>query len=200
MEKRTIRIIEEKRVYDGYNKIDEALIEDSSGDGNISQYVRQKIVRPDAVTGLIYNIDTECVVLVKQHRYPTQKGKRIGFTYEAVAGKIDKQGEDPKQTFIRECLEETGYKLKEKNVEFCFWCFSSPGYSTERVHYFIATARNKDRVLGAGGGVKDDNENIEVCEIHYLQFRSMMDTMEDAKTKLLAYEAHYKNLFDRNNN
>lgn len=197
MKKRTVKILEEKRVYDGYTKVDEALIEDTLEDGSISQYTRQKITRPNAVTGLIYNVDTECIVLVKQHRYPTQKGKRSGFTYEAVAGKIDESDSDPKETFMRECLEEVGYKLKDKNVEFCFSCFASPGYSTERIYYFIATAKNKDKVAD-GGGVKNENENIEVCEIHYLQFRSMMDTMEDTKTKLLAYEAHHRGLFDRN--
>ncbi len=196
MKKRTIEIIEEKRVYDGYTKVDEALIKDTLDDGTVSHYTRQKVTRPDAVTGLIYNTDTECVVLVKQHRYPTQKGKRMGFTYEAVAGKMDKEKESPTDTFIRECLEETGYLLKEKNVKYCFWCFASPGYSTERVHYFLATTTNKDKIKNSGGGVESENENIEVCEIHYLQFRSMMDTMEDTKTKLLAYEAHYRNLFD----
>lgn len=197
MAKRIVEIKDEKRVYNGHLKIDEAVIKDTNEKGEVSTYKRQKISSCDAVTGLIYNTDTESVVLIKQYRYPTHKNKRDGFIYEAVAGKIDKEGEDPKNTFIRECLEEVGYKLKEKNVEFCFRCYPTPGYSTERIYYFLATATNKDKVKGAGGGIKSEHENIEICEIHYLQFRSMMDTLEDTKTKLLAYEAHHRKLFDR---
>jgi hypothetical protein len=65
------------------------------------------------------------------------------------------------------------------------------------MYYFLATATEKDRIKNAGGGIRDEDENIEICEFHYLQFRSMMDYMDDAKTKLLAYEAHYKKIFDK---
>ena len=196
MSKNKIEIITEERVYSGYTKIDEALIKETSENGDCNTYKRQKVVRADAVTGLIYNTDTECVVLVRQYRYPVQTERKTGFIYEAIAGKID-SGENPLKAFIRECFEEVGYNLKEKNVEYCFDCYATPGYSTEKLHFFLATATNKDKVNGAGGGLETENENIEVCEFHYLQFKSMMDTMEDAKTKLLAYEAHYRNLFDR---
>lgn len=196
MSKREIKILEEKRVYDGYTKIDEALIQDTLENGNSSTYTRQKVVRADAVVGLIYNQDTESVVLVKQFRYPTKSLKKDGFIYEAVAGKID-SGEEPIDAFIRESFEEVGYKIKKKNVEFCFSAFATPGYSTEKLYYFLATVKDKDKVKNAGGGVKNEDENIEICEFHYLQFRSMMDYMDDSKTKLLAYEAHYKKLFDR---
>lgn len=129
---RTVKIIKEKMVYDGYTKVDEAHIEDTLENGIIQNYVRQKVVCPDAVAGLIYNVDTECVVLVKQYRYPTHTKKRNGFIYEAPAGKID-PGEDPKATFLRECFEEVGYKLKEENVELCSSCYVTPGYSTEKI-------------------------------------------------------------------
>jgi len=196
MQKRQIKILKEERVYDGYTKVDEALIEDTLENGNVSTYKHQKVVRADAVAGLIYNTDTECVVLVKQYRYPTQTKHKSGFIYEAVAGKIDLD-ENPKQAFIRECFEEIGYKIDEKNVECCCCCYASPGYTTEKIHYFLATVTKKDKIKNAGGGLKEENENIEICEFHYLQFKSMMDTIEDAKTKLLSYEAHYKKLFDR---
>jgi ADP-ribose pyrophosphatase len=196
MSKRTVKIIKEKRVYDGYTKVDEAHIEDTLENGSVQNYARQKVIRPNAVAGLIYNVDTECVVLVKQYRYPTHTKKRNGFIYEAPAGKID-PGEDPKTAFLRECLEEVGYKLKEENVELCFSCYVTPGYSTEKIFFFLATVSNKDKIKNAGGGLQIEHENIDVCEIHYLQFKSMMDTLEDAKTKMLAYEAHYKKLFDR---
>ena len=56
---------------------------------------------------------------------------------------------------------------------------------------------NKDKIVREYNGEKKENEDIEVVELHYLQFRSMMDSdIKDSKTKLLAYESHYRNLFD----
>ena len=196
MSKREIKIIEEKRVYDGYTKIDEALIQDTLESGKTSTYTRQRVVRFDAVVGLIYNRDTENVVLVRQYRYPAQSINESGFMYEAVAGKID-AGEEPIDAFVRESLEEVGYKLEKENVEFCFSVFATPGYSTEKMYYFLATAFEKDKVENAGGGVENEDENIEIYEIHYMDFIGMMDSLNDTKTKLLAYEAFYKRLFNR---
>lgn len=194
--KRTVKIAGEARVFNGYTKVDKALIEDVLESGKVDKYSREKVVRPDAVTGLIYNTDTETVVLIRQYRYPTHSDKRSGFIYEAIAGKIDND-EDPQVAFKRECLEEVGYKLKNKNIQFCSWHFATPGYSTEKLYFYLAKATNKDKI-NKGGGVKGEHEHIEVCEFHYLQFKSMMDDMEDLKTKFLAYEAHYRKFFEKN--
>jgi nudix-type nucleoside diphosphatase (YffH/AdpP family) len=193
--KRKADKIKEENVYNGYLKIEEASIKYTDEQGKESIYSRQKIKTHDAVAGLIYNIDTESFVLVKQYRYPVHTDIRNGFIFEAIAGKIDGK-EEPEKAFIRECKEEVGYDVKEKNLIYCNWSYSSPGYSSERIHYFLATVTNKDKIKGAGGGIKDENEDIEIIEIPYLIFKSNMDSLEDAKTKLLAFEAHYRKLFD----
>jgi hypothetical protein len=59
----------------------------------------------------------------------------------SIAGYDDDIREAGAEQFIRESFEEVGYKLKEKNVEHCFSRFTTPGYSTERVHYFLAIAK-----------------------------------------------------------
>ena len=193
--KKTAEIITEENQYNGYLKVDKATIKHISKDGIISTYSREKLRTSDAVAGLIYNKDIDSVVLVEQHRYPVQTNLRSGFIYEAVAGKIDDK-EEPKKAFIRESLEEVGYRIQDKNIIYCNWCYMSPGYSSERIHFFLATVTNKDRVE-AGGGIKDDNENIEVHEISYLVFKGMEEYMEDAKLKILFHEAHRKKLFDK---
>ena len=132
--------------------------------------------------------------MVKQYRYPTHKGKSDGFIYEAVAGKID-DGEEPIQSFIREVEEEAGYKIKEKNVTYCNWCYMSPGYSTDRIHLFLATVTKKDK-KNKGGGKEGENEFIDVEEIPYLLFESLADSsIKDAKTKLLSFEARVRKFF-----
>jgi nudix-type nucleoside diphosphatase (YffH/AdpP family) len=191
-----VNVLGEKIVYDGYISVIEASLQECCKSSNSTTYKRQKVLMPNSVCGLIYNTDTECVVLVKQFRYPIKSKINDGFIYEVVAGTM-KENEDPRETFIRESFEEVGYVLDRKNVELYSCCYIAPGYSTEKMYYFIATATNKNKKKGAGGGLASENENIEICEIHYLQFKSMMDTLEDAKTKFLAYEAHFKKIFDK---
>jgi len=185
-----IKILSETPVFQGYTKVYEAKIQEN---GN-SVYTREKVLRPDAAVGLIYNTETESVVLIKQFRYPTFSETNDGYLIEAIAGVVDK-GENPKQTFIRESFEEAGYKLEEKDVVFCFSCFATPGYSTEKLHYFLATATNTNKIKNAGGGLESENENIEVVEIHKTQFKIMINSFQDSKTKLLALEAYCRNFF-----
>lgn len=191
-----ISIIKEEKKYDGFLKIYEATIEEKIKD-KVQIYNREKLVRKNAVTGLLYNTDSESVIFVEQYRYPVSSDKKSGYIFESIAGLID-EGYTPTQTFIKESLEEVGYKINEKNIQLCFSCYSSPGYSTEKVYYFLAKVKNKDKVKNAGGGVQEEGENIRICEFHYLEFKSMMEYIEDAKLKLLFYEAHYKNFFDDN--
>jgi nudix-type nucleoside diphosphatase (YffH/AdpP family) len=186
-------ILKETRILDSYTKVDEAEIQHNE---NFKKFFRQKVVRPDAVVGLLYNTDSDTVVLVKQYRYPIHNEKNSGFIYEAIAGCVDKN-ENPTKCFIRECYEETGYLIPETNVEYCFSAYVSPGYTTEKLHYFLATVKNSDK-KSSGGGLESENEFIEVCEIPYLIFKGMMDgNIQDSKTKLLAFEAHYRKLFDK---
>ena len=196
MIKRKGEILQELPVYEGYLKVYEGLIKYTTKDGKQSTYRRQKIKTNNAVAGLVYNKENQTVVLVSQYRYPTHTDKTSGFIYEAVAGKIDK-GETPIEAFRRECLEEVGYKIDNSNIMSCNWCYSSPGYSSEKLHYFLVTVTNKDKVKNAGGGLEDEHEDIDIIEMPYLAFKGMMDYMDDSKLKFLAYEAHHRKLFDK---
>ena len=178
-------------------------------------YRRFSIERPDCVAVLLYNVDSDSVVLVRQFRYPAyEKLNPIqyrnlnkenkypieinsdNFLYEAVAGKID-VGETPEQAVVRETMEEVGYKIKEKSLIHCRFIFMSPGYSSERIYFYLSIVNNSMK-KELGGGVKDENEDIEVVEMPFLQFKSYFESggIKDAKTKLLAFEAFYRRLFD----
>jgi len=183
------KITKEEEIFKKYSVIVEGTIED-----NGKTFTREKMVRPDAVCVLLYNIDTESVILVKQHRYPAQRENYSGYLIEVVAGKID-DGESPIDAMTREVVEEVGYKLKPKNIIECYPAFTTPGYSTERIYFYLARVSNKDKV-SEGGGCESENENIEVIEMPYLIFKNNMDCFSDLKTRMLAYEAHYKKLFD----
>lgn len=176
-----IKVLSETRDYDGYLKIDKAVISETSEDGTSITYDRFKLVRPDAVAVILYNSDEDEVVLVRQHRYPTT-GKVNSNIYEIIAGKID-DGEEPIDSAIREVEEEVGYKLDKDNFLYRGAFFASPGYSTEMLHLFVASATNENRVSD-GGGLESENENIEVLHILAGEFFDMFGSGEivDAKS------------------
>ena len=95
------------------------------------------------------------------------KGKNIVFErqyrpildrwlYELPAGMIEK-GEKPKDCAIRELKEETG--LTAKTLKLLFTSFASPGMSTERLYFFVASGLKK------GGQELDEHEVINIREL-----------------------------------
>jgi nudix-type nucleoside diphosphatase (YffH/AdpP family) len=151
------------------------------GEGE-KEFNRLRINREDASVILVVNTETKNVILTKQYRYAASS-KSDGMILEIVAGKIDKEGEDPNETALREIEEEVGYKAKPENLHFLFSCFTSPGYTSERFNYFYATVTNDDKI-SEGGGLKDENEDIEVVEVGIEEFKRMIEKggLDDAKT------------------
>lgn len=87
------------------------------------------------------------LVMIKQYRSPLKK-----VIYEFPAGKIDPQ-ESTLDTAKRELKEETGYEAKEW-ID-CGETYPAPGYSTEKLHIYIA----KD--LSSGETNLDPGEVVE---------------------------------------
>jgi GDP-mannose pyrophosphatase NudK len=112
---------------------------------------------------------------------------------ETCAGKLDDQ--DPAEAIKREIEEETGYKVTD--VQKVFEAYMSPGSLMELVHFYFAEYTPEMKV-DDGGGVEDEQEEIEVLEMPLSRAVQMISTCEirDAKTiMLLQYAAlHYKEL------
>jgi len=75
--------------------------------------------------------DDPQILLLKQYRYAAEE-----FLYEVPAGRLD-VGEEPLACAKRELKEETG--CTARNMEFLFTMFTTPGFTDERIHVFIAT-------------------------------------------------------------
>jgi ADP-ribose pyrophosphatase len=117
------------------------------------------------------------VLLVRQPRPAV--GARL---LELPAGIVD-PGETPLESARRELAEETGFAAQsmEPLVEF----YTSPGFSTERLHVFAATG------LGPAQVAPDEDEEIELVRVPVREAveRILGGEITDAKTiaGLLAY-------------
>ncbi len=163
-----VEVVGEKRVYDKYLKVDEGFIKETNElTGEEIMYSRFKITRPDAVAIMLYNSDSDSVILVKQHRFAVSDRVEDNLL-EIVAGKIDGD-ENPIDAAIREVKEEVGYDIQEGNIKFAFDFYVSPGYSTEKIYLFLAKVNDFDKT-DEGGGVEGEHENIEIVNMPVAEF------------------------------
>ena len=90
----------------------------------------REVVEHRGATAIVPILDNGDVILVRQYRYPVETE-----LLEIPAG-TSEPNEDPKNCAVRELEEETGYRCG-KIVEMTT-CFLAPGYSTEKIHIFLA--------------------------------------------------------------
>ena len=91
---------------------------------------REIVEHPGAVA-IIPLLPDNRILLTKQYRRAANR-KMI----EIPAGTLER-GESPTSCAKRELAEETGYAPRK--IRRLFSCFVAPGYSTEKIHFFIAT-------------------------------------------------------------
>lgn len=152
-------------------------------DGSVKSVSREAYDRGNGATILLYNTEYKTVILTRQFRLPTFiNGNETGMLIESCAGLLD--NENPEDCIKRETEEETGYKITD--IQKIFEAYMSPGSVTEILHFFIAEY-TKTMKVGNGGGVDEEEEDIEVLEIDMDHAFEMISTGEikDAKTIML---------------
>lgn len=145
--------------------------------------IRQVYDRGNGAVILLYNTGKKTIVLTRQFRLPTYlNGNESGMLIEACAGVLEE--ERPEECIRRETEEETGYQVTE--IHKIFEAYTSPGAVTEILHFFIGEY-NADMKISDGGGLKEEQENIEILEIPFAKAYDMIATGEikDAKTIML---------------
>ena len=121
------------------------------------------------------------VLLIRQYRYAAD-----GYLYEVPAGRLD-AGESPLECAKRELREETGYSAT--TVEPLFTMFTTPGFTDEKIHLFLATG------LIAGESAREADEFMELVPTKLSRALSMIEQgeIQDAKTALaLLYAAGFR--------
>ncbi|AQX06814.1 GDP-mannose pyrophosphatase [Elizabethkingia meningoseptica] len=178
-----VKIINTEILSDDWYTLRKVTFEYIKKDGSIQTQSREAYDRGNGATILLYNQDTQTVILTRQFRLPTYvNGNHTGMLIEACAGLLDK--DNPEDCIRRETEEEIGYKVKD--VRKIFEAYMSPGSVTEILYFFIAEY-SKEMKVAEGGGLEEEDEDIEVMEVNIDQALRMIQTGEikDAKTIML---------------
>jgi GDP-mannose pyrophosphatase NudK len=189
----SIKILESRVLSDHWYVLRHITFEITTGNGSSSRQSREVYDRGNGAAILLYNKDRKSVILTRQLRLPTfVNGNPTGMLIECCAGLLDK--ENAEECIKRETEEETGYRVSE--VQKVFEAYMSPGSVTEILYFFVAEYAREMKVT-AGGGLREENEEIEVLELYFEQAVAMMKSGEikDGKTILLLQYAQINSLF-----
>lgn len=187
-----VRILKTEVLSKNWYTLNNVTFEAIKQDGSVHQLSREAYDRGNGATILLYNTYLKTVILTRQFRMPTYiNGNPDGMLIECCAGLLDEN--NPEDCIRKETEEETGYKIT--NVKKVFEAYMSPGSVTEILYFFIAEY-TPDMKVGNGGGLDEENENIEVLELPFTQALNMISTGEikDAKTIMLLQYAQLNNL------
>lgn len=178
-----IKILESKILSDNWYILKKVTYEYTKKDGTTTTQSREAYDRGNGATILLYNTEQNTIILTKQFRLPTFiNGNESGMLIEACAGLLDK--DNPEECIKRETEEETGYKIKD--VRKIFEAYMSPGSVTEILYFFIAEYSQEMKV-SEGGGLEQEQENIEVLELKIEEAMKMVEngSIKDGKTIML---------------
>jgi len=154
-------------------------------DGTWQDQTREVYDRGHGAACLLYDPETQCVLLTRQFRLPVWFSGRDPFVIEVPAGLLE--GARPEERMRSELIEETGFKVSK--LDHLLDALMSPGSVTEYLSLFIGTYHMNDKV-SEGGGEPSEGEDIEVMHVPLKQAREMIRSGEiaDAKTILLLQE------------
>jgi nudix-type nucleoside diphosphatase (YffH/AdpP family) len=184
-----IRIQDVRLLSDNYGTLKATTLQWRRNDGTWQTQHRETYDRGNAAALLPYNRARRTVILVRQFRYPAFVAGHDDLLVEAAAGLLDNAS--PEERIRLEAEEETGYRLHD--VHKVFEAFMSPGAVTEKIHFFVAEYEPQMRI-GAGGGLADEGEEIEVLELGTDEALAMISDgrIVDAKTIMLLQHAALK--------
>jgi GDP-mannose pyrophosphatase NudK len=178
-----IKIIKEELLSDNWYSLKKYTYEILKKDGSSKLQTREVYDRGNGAAILLFNKEFKSVILTRQFRlHSFVNGNKKGLLIEACAGLLDQ--DNPEVAVKRETEEETGYRIQ--SVRKIFEAYMSPGSVTEILYFFIAEYTHSMKVHD-GGGIEQEEEDIEVMEMEFDQAFTMIGSGEirDAKTILL---------------
>jgi ADP-ribose pyrophosphatase len=158
--------VSSKRIYDG--RIVNLRVDETKLDNGV--FSKREVVEHRGATAIVPVFEDGRVVLVHQYRYAVQTE-----LLEIPAGTLEAD-EAPEACARRELEEETGYKCRELRKMLAI--FLAPGYSTEKIHVYLAKGLTETRTR------TDEDEKINVVIMPISAALQMISSgkIQDAKT------------------
>ncbi len=185
----------EQLIATGFSVVRQATIDYRRFDGSRQVIRRETYDRGNGAAILLFDPSRDCVLLVRQFRYPAYANPTArdagmadrGWLVEVPAGLLDDHlaaGLTPEQAIQREVAEEAGVTVG--TPRHIMELYSSPGSVTERLALFVSTYSERDKT-SAGGGLATEGEDIQILEPTLDEAFAMIATGEiaDSKTVLL---------------
>ncbi|MFK7933427.1 MAG: GDP-mannose pyrophosphatase NudK [Saprospiraceae bacterium] len=194
MQNANIKIQKTEILSDNWYTLNKVTYDYQKKNGEWETHDREAYDRGNGATILLYNRTKKTVILTRQFRLPTYiNGNETGMLIEACAGLLDK--DNAEDCIKKETEEETGYRIT--NVQKIFESYMSPGSVTEILYFFVAEY-DQNMKVSEGGGLAEEQENIEVLELDFDQAFSMIQTGEikDGKTIMLLQYAKINGLIE----
>ncbi|HJS83853.1 MAG TPA: NUDIX domain-containing protein [Acetobacteraceae bacterium] len=168
---------------DNWFKLEEITFEQTRRDGARQTLKREVYYNGPGAAVLPIDQARATVLLVRQLRIPAFVNGDGAMLIELCAGLVE-DGHDPADTVRKEAEQEMGVRLR--NLRKVYSLYTSPGASAEKLHLFVADY-GPDDVVGKGGGVRGEGEEIETLELPIARAWEMVTAGEivDAKTVLL---------------
>ena len=161
-----IQLTEVETVHDGWGKFLIAHIRMADG----REITREIEDHGNAVGVLAYDPVRRTAMLVRQFRAPMFYANKMEHTLEVIAG--GRKGDDPQACVRREAIEEAGLRLGE--LEHVLTGMNMPGVSTMCIDLYLARYRKED-VIGVGGGLIDEDEEVTVAEIGLAELARLVE-------------------------
>ena len=162
-----MQITQRERVFNGHFKVNQLLVKNEKGE----ELKREQFAPGHAVAALVFDTVQQRYVLTRQFRVGAERELP-----EIAAGMIDGD-ESPETAVRREIHEELGYEIDQLTRIVEMW--PSPGTSAETIVVYYAEVSRK---TGAGGGLAEENEVIEV--LTFSREELFGQVFQDAKTML----------------
>jgi len=168
------KVTNKKNLYDGFFKMNEVSLKYKKYDGSWSNEIKRELFGGAQVSAVLpYDPIKKEIVLIQQFRPGTISRNTNNYLKEIVAGIID-PSESPEIAAKRECLEETGYKIKKLTSIQGY--YPAPGSSESFYHLFLGEvdSKNEKKIMG----LDTENEDILVESYNISQVKKMMQNGE----------------------